>query len=84
MTGFLKCPECGALFCNEEDMKAHFEAWHKPTGPYFLTCPKCGKKLESRAALEEHLRRHPEEEGVVKNYLQFEWEEEEEEEYEED
>ncbi|MEM4569076.1 MAG: C2H2-type zinc finger protein, partial [Thermofilaceae archaeon] len=62
MASLLKCPECGALFYSREDFEAHFDAWHKPTGPYYLMCPKCGKKLESKAALEEHLRKHPEEE----------------------
>lgn len=81
MSGLIKCQECGALFYTEEDYKAHFEAWHKPGGPYYLVCPICGRKMESKAALEEHLRKHPEEEEAPS---QLEWGEEIEEEEEEE
>lgn len=61
MSELLACPECGAHFYYKEDLDAHYEAWHKPGSPYYLCCPKCSKRLASRAELEEHLRKHPEE-----------------------
>ncbi|MCS7104085.1 MAG: hypothetical protein NZ954_00780 [Thermofilaceae archaeon] len=81
MSSLLKCPECEALFYYQDDLDAHFNAWHKPGGPFYLVCPKCGKKMESKASLEEHLSRHPEEE---KTHTQLVWGEEELEEEEEE
>ncbi|MEM1509860.1 MAG: C2H2-type zinc finger protein [Thermofilaceae archaeon] len=79
MSGLRECPECGALFYYEEDMQAHIASWHTPGGPYYLVCPKCWKKFESKASLIEHLRKHPEEEEATRERLEFYEEEEEEE-----
>ncbi len=73
-----RCPECGALFYYDRDLQAHIDSWHTPGGPYYLVCPKCWKKFESKASLIEHLRKHPEEETQEKLELYEEEEEEEE------